>query len=146
MLIEVQTSRHKQKTFPLNWATYTAFLEFNYANCGTYFIKSFASGLIDVKIFDRGSQNPDPEQENLYSVRGKNAMWFQKSSGSKSLSRAVIQVTKNYPSRGHMTGNGDADLEHGQDDKCETCKMKETKWSQSTGGNKRDYFFLQAWF
>jgi hypothetical protein len=143
VLIEVQTSRMKQNIFPLNWSTYTALLEFNYANCGTHFIKSFAAGLIDVKIFDRGSQHPEyPEKENLYSVRGKNAMWFQKSTGSKARSRAVIQVTKNYPTRGHMTGDK-GDYEHGQKSGCESCKIKDNKWTQTSAGNRRDYFYLQ---
>ena len=143
----MQTSRLKQKIFPLNWSTYTAFLEFNYANCGTHFIKAFAAGLIDVKIFDRGSQHPEyPEKENLYSVRGKNAMWFQKASGSKTLSRAVIQMTKNYPTRGHMTGDK-GHYEHGQKSGCNHsgCKIKDNKWTKTTMGNPRDYFFLQVW-
>ena len=70
-------------------------------------------------------------------------MWFQKESGSKTLSRAVIQVTKNYPTRGHMTGDK-GDYEHGQKS-CSGCKLKDNKWSQTTKGNKRDYFFLQVW-
>ena len=71
-------------------------------------------------------------------------MLFQNSSGSKTLSRAVIQATKNYPTRGNMAGDR-TDYEHGQKS-CLPCKMKDTKWTQRTKGNKCDYFFLQDRF
>ena len=48
-------------------------------------------------------------------------MWFQKSSGSKTLSRAVIQATNNNPTRGNMTGDR-TDYGHGQKS-CSPCMM-----------------------
>lgn len=96
LIMEIQT---QMKMLPLNYKTYTAFLEFNPNNCGNDFVRAVAAGQVQFGVYDAmGSKG-------LYTVAGSYGVFYKNQKGSTATGGAVVQISKNFPTLADMTGD-----------------------------------------
>jgi len=96
LIMEIQT---QMKMLPLNYKTYTAFLEFNPNNCGNEFVRAVAEGQVQFGVYDAmGSKG-------LYTVAGSYGVFYKNQKGSTATGGAVVQISKNFPTLAAMTGD-----------------------------------------
>ena len=99
----------KKLGFPLNRATYTAFLEFDQSKCGNVLLGAMMSGDVKVSVFDRAGA----DGQSVYRVDGVQGFLTKTKTNSKAWSGMAVQISKIAKTLAELTGD-DADFEENQ--------------------------------
>merc|ERR1712130_763600 len=99
----------KKLGFPLNRASYTAFLEFDQSKCGNVLLGAMMSGDVKVSVFDRAGV----DGQSVYRVDGVQGFLTKTKTNSKAWSGMAVQVSKIAATLAELTGD-ENDFEENQ--------------------------------